>query len=76
MAARCGEHERGRGGALFGAIPVLWINLERSAERRAVMEDQFATHGVRSARIERCRTRLGPLYDRYCRGAARTLRAS
>ena len=36
---------------LFENIPVLWINLDRSEERRGQMEAQFEEHNVRNTRI-------------------------
>ena len=36
---------------LFDGIPVLWINLERSHERRKTMESQFKAHNVKNTRI-------------------------
>ena len=36
---------------LFEGIPVLWINLDRSHERRKTMEAQFQQHGVKNTRI-------------------------
>ena len=36
---------------LFDGIPVLWINLDRSHERRKTMEAQFQAHDVKNTRI-------------------------